>query len=67
MITEPELQVISGGLGEGLTEPRRVVELAAGAIRTTPMVIPQRVIGVKNRWNNLKMIAGVTEVILSNE
>ena len=39
-ITDPDLQVISGGLGEGLAEPWRVVECAAGAGGTTPSTIP---------------------------
>ena len=42
--TYPDLQVIRGGLGEGLHEPGRVVELATGAVATTPSTIPQRVI-----------------------
>ena len=44
MVACSDLQVISGGLGEGLHEPGRVVELAAGAAATTPSTIPQRVI-----------------------
>ena len=32
---DPDFQVISDGLGEGLAEPWRVVELAAGAGGTT--------------------------------
>ena len=35
-ITDPDLQVISGGLGEGLAEPWRVVECAAGAMMSRP-------------------------------
>ena len=39
-VADPDLQVISGGLRQGLAEPRRVVELTTGAGRTTPLTIP---------------------------
>ena len=67
MITDPDLQVVSGGMWEGLTEPWRVVELAAGAGGTTPLAVPERVIGEENIWNTTTMIARVTEVIISNK
>ena len=62
MVTDPDLQVISGGLGEGLAEPRRVVKHAAGARGTTPHAIPQWVTGERN-----DMPAGITEIIASNK
>ena len=43
-ITNSYFQVVSGGLGEGLAEPWRVVECAAGAGGTTTSTIPQWVI-----------------------
>ena len=46
-MADPDLKVISGGLGEDLAEPWKVVELAAGAGGTTSMAIPERVIEVK--------------------
>ncbi len=45
-MTYPDLQVVSGGLGEGLAEPGRVVEGATGTAGITASTIPQRVIGV---------------------
>ena len=64
---DPDLQVISGGLGEGLAEPWRVVECAACAGGTTPSTIPQWVIREKVIWGVFYMITGITEVIISNE
>ena len=42
MITDPDLQVVGRGLGEGLTEPWRVIELAAGTGGTTRLPESQK-------------------------
>ena len=66
-VTYPDLNVISGGLGEGLAEPWRVVECAAGAVCTTPSTIPQWVISIKNALEGRGMTSGITEVVVSNK
>ena len=46
IIADPQLNVIGSGLWQCRAEPRRVVELAAGTSRTTPLTIPQRIVKV---------------------
>ena len=67
-MTVPQFHVICGGLWQSHTEPWRVVEFTAGIIRTTPLSIPQRIIGVDSFMSPSRpRISGVTEVIIPNE
>ena len=54
IFADPDLQVISGGLGEGLAEIRRVVELAAVAVEATSIFSPE-------------VVASVTEIVISHK
>ena len=67
-MTDPDLQVISGGLGEGPAEPGWTVELTTGAVATTPSTIPNRLfIECSNAWHYCLMISGITEIIIFDE
>ena len=60
---DPHLNVI--GSWQCRAEPRRVVELAAGTSRTTPLTIPQRIYETSRpAWSR---IGSVTEVVVSNK
>ena len=63
----PDLQVVTGGLGKCLAEPGRVVELTATAIVTTPSAIPQRVISEKLRRVHIFVVPRITEIVISNK
>lgn len=67
-VTDPDLEVVCGGLWECLAEPRGIVELTTAAVRATPLPIPQRVIVVKMPGSNRVMfVSRITEIIISNE
>ena len=64
--TNSQLNIISGSLREGLTEPWRVVELTAGIGLPTPLTIPQWVSIIKDIcW--FIPTSTVTEVVIANE
>ena len=68
-MADPGLQVIYGGLGEGLAEPRRAVELAAIAGGTAASTIPQKVMGeeISSYAISVSMISRVTEIVIFNK
>ena len=63
--TQSELYVVTGRLREGLAEPRRVVECAAGASGTTPLPVPQWVVLVVAVLRCTAR-STVTEVVIAN-
>ena len=62
---QSELYVVAGRLREGLAEPRRVVECAAGASGTTPLPVPQWVVLVV-AVSRCTARSTVTEVVIAN-
>ena len=60
-----DLQVIRGWLWKRHREPRWVVELAAGAGRTTPLTIPKRIVRVCDcTAPNSIVVTSVAEVVV---
>ena len=59
---------IGSGLWQCCAEPRRVIELAAGASGTTPLTIPQRIVLVYHMARETRpRVCSVTEVVVSDE
>ena len=67
-MTDSDLQVVAGGLWQGLAEPERVIELAAGAGGTAACTVPQRVIGEEDTPGDAPgVIATITEIVISDK
>ena len=63
--TNSKFDIITRRLWKCLAKPRRVVELAAGVSRTTPLPIPYSIVSVICSYIDTRSsISGVTEVIV---
>ena len=66
IIAQPEFNVVCGGLGKLLAEPRWRVEATTGTGATTATAIPERVMGIDSALNVISTPC-VTEIILTNK
>ena len=68
-VAQPQVDVVGRGGGEGLGEPRRIVEPTAGASGGTSSTIPERVPPEENLAGNARgdVSTALTEVVFTHE
>jgi len=66
-IADSNLKVISGWLRQGLTEPWRIVELAAVATSRAASSVPKRIISKQNSIDPASCIPCIAKVVISNK